>query len=61
MPGDPTEEDIILELNSISDTMTFDSNEVGDTDAVDFHPNNVKLISTSLESVVNPLFENSSS
>lgn len=39
MPGGLTEEDIIFELNSISDSMAFDSDEGGDSDAEDFHVN----------------------
>jgi len=48
MPRGLTEEDIILELNSISDSMAFDSDEGGDSEAEDFHPN-VKLTPTTLK------------
>lgn len=51
MLGGLNEEEIILELNSISD-----SDEGGDSDAEDFHPNNVKLTLTTLKPVDTPSF-----
>jgi len=48
MPRGLTERDIILKLNSISDSMAFDSDEGGNSDAEDFHPN-VKSTPTTLK------------